>query len=256
MTLKNIKNIILIFYGLILVLFFIGSIIYKSHKLINYFVSALSIASAFISLAELFYTKASIDKDERIQLKNSYNLCKILSKNLEQKIIKKYKPEVDKIYNILHQIFNEDEQNIILTHTFSEEQKKEFISRITNYTENENDIKNFCTVFLESMPDEILELYEDDIDDIDDMLSNGEYKENTNKKISKFLTILGFICIIVIFIISSLNNNFKNFIISINNPITIIAFLCLIINILLKENYRSKSFEYIEEVRKDLFKVY
>lgn len=111
--------------------FGIGFVIVSSDSgAINNLICAVSVASASISLADLFYSKVNIDKQERIQLTTCYLIAKHKSNTYFKQIERKYGEEAEVMISRLMRVFSEDEIEILLTKELTTEQKEMYSERI------------------------------------------------------------------------------------------------------------------------------
>lgn len=250
------KNTFLYSYALFLVFCLFLAFFDSSGKYINRIISAIAIVSAVISFVEIFYTKILIDRKVRIQLVYLYNLSIQKCEKLENEILEKYKGEYkksEKNINLLNKVFGEDNVSMMLNDKrYLQKNKEKIFNKISEVLENEKDVKvlkSFIEQWIKSDDIDIFEENEEDVLNINSGLEKAKRKENIKLKIINIAIILGFAIFIVVLMI---DNFFKQYTTLINNFLTVFAFLSVILNMIVKDNYKKKLRNELNETYKEL----
>lgn len=250
------SNVFLVAYAIFLV-FGIGFVIFSSDSdAINNLICAVSVASASISLADLFYSKVNIDKQERIQLTTCYLIAKHKSNFYFKQIEKKYGGEAELMISRLMQVFSEDEIEILLTKKLTTEQKEMYSERIRGKIKDDDEAKELLNLInseFDPIGEEMSIVDHPDEDGaVAASLQIGKKREKRSLYIANAIAILG---LTIFLIILAWNGIFEKHISTLNNVLTILAFLTVVLNFLLKDNYRAKSLQEIEAQKKELYNL-
>lgn len=200
------KNTFLYAYALYLIICLFLIVQNESSNNIDVLISAVTIASTLISFAELFHTKSSIDKKERLQLQHLHRYCKNKCNQIMNEIYIKYEDDASRIL----------EENLIF----------------------DNEVEDL-------MLDEKTE----DVDIIDKGIKKAEKKEKFNFAIANIITVIAFTSLLVVLTVDNIFGEYKS---TINDFLTVFAFLSLILNIIMKDNYRAKSLKELNQIFKYL----
>lgn len=257
---KLTSNIFLYVHAIFLI-FCIGFVIVcPDENSINNLICAISIASTSISLAELFYTKTDIDKMERRELEGLYVYVKKLQDKYMKEIKYKYNDEAQKIILMIYNIFTEEEVDRIFDKDIiDKEQLDKYLEKIRNSISNvtvRDELINFI-INLNNNKAELNEITDDELEEqnkveIKDILKKVEKKENFNLNIAKCIIIIGFTLLLVVLTVNNINEIMYGKISSVNNVLTVIAFLTVIINFIIKDKYKSKSLEKLRVDKKQI----
>jgi hypothetical protein len=252
------SNIFLIAYAIFLV-FGLGFVIISSDSgSINNLICAVSIASSAISLSDLFYSKLNIDKSERIQLTTCYLVAQHKSNYYMKQIEKKYGGAAEEMISRLMQVFNEDEIERLFSNDFTDDEKNAYLEKIKITIDDENRASQISMDINELTSFEKDEDFTDEQSVLEDganvikLLQAGKSKEKNNLLIANMIAILGLTLFLVVL---AWDNIFQKHISTLNNVLTISAFLTVVLNFLIKDNYRAKSLQEIESTKKELYKL-
>lgn len=252
------SNVFLIAYAIFLV-FGIGFAIFSSDSgAVNNLICAVSVASASISLADLFVSKANIDKSERIQLTVCYIVAKYKCKYYMRQIEKEYGGAAEEMVSRLMQVFEENEIEKLFSNELDDDEVSAYLEKVKTNIDDENkaiqiseDINKIIS--FEKSEDFVDEQSEFENDtDVKKLLQVGKDNEKRNFVIAYVITILG---LVIFLIVLTCDNIFPKHISTLNNVLTIVAFLTVVLNFLIKDNYRAKSLREIETQKKDLYKL-
>lgn len=252
------SNIFLIAYAMFLI-FCIGFVIRSSDsRAIDDLICAVSIVSASISLAELFYSKATIDKEERTLLTNYLSFIKCKDEYYTQQIFKKYGNDAEEMISVLSNIFNEDEIKNLFSNDLSLEKKEMYLEKVKSKVEKGEEEEKISEIInsIFNLLDEdegiIEDLENEDDAEIEKLLQYGKRTEQYHFNIAKAIVTIG---IFLFLVILAWNNIFPKYVATINNVLTIFAFLTVVLNLLIKDNYRAKSLEKIANMKKNIYKL-
>lgn len=253
------SNMFLISYALFLFICFVLVTLQCADDYVDDLITGISIASTLISFAELFYTKVSIEEDERREMDLLYRKINEMKKIYMNKIYEKYKSEAMRGIELYEKIFDEAERNIIENDKEAfEEQKDKFENKIEELLKTEEE-KDLVRCIIKGYQDEEIKAI---VDEDDDKIQNVTQvkinksplraKEKNNLRFANSLIIIGFTLLLLILTVNAANSILKNFATSINNSLTVLAFFSIILNLLLKDNYRAKSLKKLQEEKKTL----
>ncbi|MPN13510.1 hypothetical protein SDC9_160831 [bioreactor metagenome] len=148
--------------------------------------------------------------------------------------------------SVLMDFFEGDELEKFFSGNLSVKEKEDFLNKVKALSNNE--VTNFVEEFLKSDADKISKQNEDDKKSTSEMLSEREKKEKINHWIASSIAIIGLIALLIILTIRIKSIYY------INNSLTGVAFLSVIINLLLKEYYKTSSLKKITEEKNKLLK--
>lgn len=237
----------LLSYVIYLVFCICFSIFSEDVEAINSMVFAITIASTAFSISDLFFTKLDIDKKEMESLYRLYNSIKKAEKFCINNIEVRYGKEAEKMISMLMEVFEENEDEIInfFEEKLSPQEKENFMSKVRSYSNNE--LTEFVMNYLQSDNSDIKEMiFEDEDANINEIMKNYKKKELINYRIASIIAVLG---LTVLLVILTLRISAMSYVI---NTLTVVAFLSIIINLLLKEYYKANSLKNIENERKQL----
>ena len=248
------KNIFLYSYALYLFICIFLVVLNKDSSYINDLISSIAIASTSISFAELFYTKTLIDKKEREQLISLYNYMNMKSEKIINEIYEKYKEEAKNNIALIEKVFDEKEFSLILEdRKYYDDNKEKIYKKINESLENQDDIDKLNKIIDAYMENnDIEDFIDNDKEDevgINKGLKNAIKREKRNLLIANAIIILGFTAF---FVVLTIDNIFKGYTSVINNFLTVFAFLSVILNVIIKDNYKRKSLKEIAKEREEL----
>lgn len=247
------KWVFLLSYAIFLLFDIFFSLFSKDSGSINIMIFAITIASTCFSFSDLFYT---LYNDNRKVRKALLRLFKLEDKaeNHYRKIIEtKYNQQAKNLVEQLNIIFKDDEEMLFrfFTGNLSTKEKEIFLDRVKRQSGDE--LVTVVTDFLELDNLEELEtvsgISEQDRD-IGDFLCAQKKKETMLHNISSVWALAGLTALLIILTIRIEPLPY------ICNISTIVAFLSVIVNVLLKEYYnanlRKEIAKQTVEVIKDL----
>lgn len=239
----------LLSYAIYLVFCICFSIFSEDVDAINSMVFAITIASTAFSVSDLFFTKLDIDRKEMESLCGLYNSIKKAEKFYINNIEVKYGKKAEKMSSMLMEVFEENEDEVInfFEEKLSPQEKENFLSKVKAYSNEE--LTEFVMNYLQSDNSDIKEMiFEDEDVNINENMKHYKIKELINYRIASIIAVLGLAALLVIL---TLRISAMSYVI---NALTVVAFLSVIINLLLKEYYKANSLKNIESERKQLIK--
>lgn len=237
----------LLSYAIYLAFCIIFSLINTDASAVNTMIFAITIASTAFAISDIFFTKFGIDKKERESLFSVYELSKYASKFYMNKITDKYTGK--KMVDLLMQIFEDDEDKLLnlFEGNISVKEKENLMIEIKAYSDEE--LTEFVTGLFDSDASDINEIIAEDDDeksDIRTLCIRQEKKEAICHLLASLIAVLGLVALLIILTIRI------NPVSIINNTLTVIAFLSVIINLILKEYYKSNSLKKVANERKKI----
>ena len=196
------KNTFLYAYASYLIICLFLVVRNESSSNINNIISAITIASTLISLAELFYTKSSIDKKERVLLPYLHKYYRNKCNQIIDEIVEKYKDDASRM---LEEVLISDDE--------------------VEYDE----IK--------------------DVEIINKGIQKAIKKEKINFTIANVIATVAFALLLFVL---TVDNIFGAYTSNINNFLTVFAFLSVISNMIMKDNYKAKSLKELNQFSKSL----
>ncbi|WP_346891961.1 hypothetical protein [Clostridium sp. UBA3887] len=241
----------LLSYAIYLVFCIIFSLVSKDTAAIDSMIFAITIASTAFSISDLLFTKFDIDKKERETLSGLYQLTNQAKKFYIDKIKVKYGEKDEIMISMLMELFEENEDVIakFFEGNLSSEEKEYLLNRVKTYSNDE--LTEFVMRFSEADDPEIKDVfseYEIEEKSTDEVLNKQEKSEAINYKIASSITVLGLVALLMILTLRI------NAISYVNNTLTVVAFLSVILNLLLKEYYKANSLKNMEQDKKELLK--
>lgn len=241
----------LLSYAIYLV-FCIGfSVVSNNIDAINSMVCAITIASTAFSISDFLFTKFDIDKKEMEALYKLYYISRKITETCTEKIRDNYGSKANKMISMLMELFgeNSDEITKLFDGNLSLVEKEDLLNSVEAYSNNE--LTEFVMSLLEADNSEIKEMIsEDESEESDIYKSLNKYKKNETIKfvIASSIAVLGLVALLIILTLR------VNAISVVNNVVTVVAFFSVIINLILKEYYKSNSLKNIEQEKNKLIK--
>ena len=223
------------------------SIFSTNEAAINTMIFAITIASTAFSISDLLFTKFSIDKKERESLFGLHYLTKQVRNFYINKIRIKYGQKNDKMASLLMDLFeeNQDELMNFFEGKLSLQEQENFLDKVKAYSNDE--LTEFIVNFMKSDHSEDREvIFEDDEKNIYEILNKQKKIEMIKFSIASSIAVLGLVALLVILTLRI------SAIPYINNVLTVVAFLFVIINLILKEYYKANSLKNMEQQKKKL----
>lgn len=103
---------------------------------------------------------------------------------------------------------------------------------------------------IEALMDDKIDI--DKIQEINKGIEKAEKKEKNSILIANIIIIIGFTFLLIVL---TIDNMFGEYTSVINNFLTVFAFLSVILNVLIKDNFKAKSLEELDKARKDLLSI-
>ncbi len=227
------------------------SLINKDNDAINTMILSITIASTAFSLSDLLFTKIDIDKKERESLAGLYYLTDFARRFYINKIKIKYEKKAEEMLSVLMELFsgNEDEIENFFEEKLSSEDKEKFLNKVKLYSNDE--LTEFVVSFIKTNNSDINEIVNEDEeleDRTQDLFSKQKKKEVIYYVIASIIAVFGLIALLIVLTLRISTTSY------VNNTLTIIAFLFVIINLILKDYYKASSVKTLEEEKKKLFK--
>lgn len=236
----------LLSYAIYLGFCIIFSLTSKDTSAVNTMIFAITIASTSFAISDLIFTKLDIDKKERESLFSLYHLNKYAKNFYINKIMEKYKDEADKSISILMELFDETEIDKIISGSLTIAEKEKYLDKIKEYPND--DVKDCLHSILESDDEITIENNEDDEKEISEMLKFSRRNEQIKYILASSIAVIGLIVLLVILTVRIETIPY------INNALTGLAFLAVILNLLLKEYYKANSLKRQTEEKNKLIR--
>jgi len=241
----------LLSYAVYLVFCIVFSFVSEDIDAINSMIFAITIASTAFSISDLLFTKIDIDKKERESLFGLYYLTGRAKDFYLNKIEVKYGQKAEKMVSMLMELFDKNEDEIVkfFEGNLSPQEKELFLNKVKAYSNDE--LTKFVISFSQTDNSDIKEMvseHENKDINIYKLLNNQKTKELIYYKIASIIAVLGLVSLLIILTLRISAMSY------INNTLTVIAFLSVIINLLLKDYYKANSLKKIEHQKKQLIK--
>lgn len=239
----------LLSYAIYLAFCIVFSLVSKDTDAINSMIFAITIASTAFSISDLLFTKFDIDKKERESLIGLYYLTNQAKKIYIDKIKVKYGVKAEKMVSKLMELFEENVDEIVKfsAGNLSSEEKGNLLNKVKAYSNDE--LTEFVMSFLEADDSDIKEMFSEDgieENDFHELLNKQKKREVINYRMASSIAVLGLIALLIILTLRI------NAISYVNNTFTVVAFLSVIFNLLLKEYYKANPLKNMEQEKKKL----
>ena len=241
-SMKIQKSIFLISYIIYLSVMMVYVMISNESAMIDTVIFSVTIASAFFALSDLIYTKIEIDKREADEEFNLYFLYKYASKIYMQEIEDKYAEQTEEYLSNLEKILGEEKLEKVFQSKLTKNEKTMCLNKV-----NDIKLKQFLNALIEDR-EELDSLYEDNENSIDDTLEEKKRRERRYFMLPDIFMIIGLVSLLMILTlrIEPLTK--------ISNVCTIGAFLLVILNLTIKEYYKSDSIRKLATNRRKIIK--
>lgn len=170
-----------------------------------------------------------------------------------KQIERKYGEEAEVMISRLMRVFSEDEIEILLTKELTTEQKEMYSERIRGKIKDDDEASELLNLINSEFDPigEEMSIVDQPVEDgaVAALLQIGKKREKRSLYIANAIAIFG---LTIFLIILAWNSIFEKHISTLNNVLTILAFLTVVLNFLLKDNYRAKSLQEIEAQKKEL----
>lgn len=237
----------LLSYVIYLVFCIFFSIFSMDTAAIDSMILAITIASTAFSISDLLFTKFDIDKKEMELLSGLFYLTNYTKKVYIKKIEDKYGEKAEEMVSLLLELFkeNEDEITRFFEGNLSLQEKENFLIKVKAYSNDE--LIEFVMSFLELDSSEIKEMVsEDEENSTFKLLNKMKRKGEIKCKAASIIAVLGLVALLIILTLRI------GAISRVNNTLTVVAFLSVIINLLLKEYYKAHSLKKLEQQKKQM----
>ena len=205
-------------------------------------VFSVAIASTAFSIADLIFTKLDIDRKEHELLSSLYYLSKHLQEFYMNEISKKYENEAEQLMSVLMELFTQDEIDKILYNKLTDEEKEELLNKADSCNEQTKIlISNYINSDIESDM-----VNNEDETDVDLLLKAETFKQKIKYILASTIAVLGLTSLLIILTIR------LEPLPTINNALTLLAFLSVVITLLLKEYYKSDSLKNLNKEKTKL----
>lgn len=205
-------------------------------------VFSVAIASTAFSIADLIFTKLDIDRKEHELLSSLYHLSKHLQEFYMNEISKKYENEAEQLMSVLMELFTQDEIDKILYNKLTDEEKEELLNKADSCNEQTKILlSNYINSDIES------DMFNnEDETDVDLLLKAETFKQKIKYILASTIAVLGLTSLLIILTIR------LEPLPTINNTLTLLAFLSVVITLLLKEYYKSDSLKNLNKEKTKL----
>lgn len=241
----------LLSYAIYLVICVFFSLLSNDECAINSMIFAITVASTAFSIADLLFTKLDIDKKERESMFNLFYISNF-AVNLHMEQIKEtYSSEAEKLISKLTEIFEGDTAIIarFLMGDLSAEEKSSFLNKVKACSSEE--LYSFISDISESDNSDIVDIvFEEkkERDNIQKLDRKQQKKEKMKLLLPSCIAVFGLVGLLTIL---TLRLSVAS---QINNALTVVAFLSVIISLLLKEYYKASSLRQINQQKNELLK--
>jgi len=231
----------LLSYAIYLVFCLFFAFFTEDQDAVNSMIFSITTASTAFAISDILFTKYNIDSEESDSLFGLYRLTGHAKKIYIKRIIAKYNKKAEKIILTLMDLFEDNDKLLedFLYGKLSESDKKEFFTRVASCSDDE--LNEFITNYLKLDNSDIVEMVsEDESEDMNIYKQNSQRKRQIIYRVASGITVLGLVFLLVIITMRIRVPSYAN------NAFTIIAFLAVIINLILKEYYKASSLKKIK----------
>lgn len=241
----------LLSYAIYLVVCIFFSFLSDDECAINSMIFAITIASTAFSIADLLFTKLDIDKKERESMFNLYYISNFAVDRHLGQLKETYGSEAEELVSKLVEIFEGDTATItrFLMGDLSAEEKESFLNKVKACSSEE--LYSFISNISESDNSDVVDIVFDEKKEranIRKLDLRQQKKEKRKFLLSSGIAVFGLVGLLTIL---TLRINVAS---QINNALTIVAFLSVIISLMLKEYYKANSLRQINQQKNELLK--
>lgn len=237
----------LVSYAIYLVFCIIFSVVSKDNDAISSMICSITIASTAFSISDFLFTKIDIDIKERELLAGLCYLYSWAEEVYMNKMNVKYGKEAKKVLSSLTELFdgNEEEIENFFEKRLALEEKEKILQKVE--TSENIELIEFVKNYIKADKCAINEDEESE-DSVQALLDEQEKKEKISYVLASGVAVLGLLALLIVLTMRiSITTEM-------NNIFTIVAFLCVIVNLILKDYYRASSIEKLEEEKKKILK--
>ena len=217
---------------------------------INSMIFSITIASAAFALSDLFFTIININKRERKLLFDLYYITHNLRNVYIKKLETKYGGQAKQRIDMLETLFENDDDmvNNFLFQKLTKKENELFLEKIQNSSLDSEFLEFVKNYNQTPVSDGIKEISNrnQETKDIDEILRVQKKKERVYYIIATSFAVAGLISLLVILTIRYQPADY------INNVITVLAFMCVILNLFVKDYYKAESIKELENEKKKL----
>ena len=238
-SMKIQKSIFLISYIIYLFWAVVYVMISNEGAKIDTLIFSVTVASTFFSISDLIYTKIEINKREGDEIVALYFLNKYVEEFYMQKIDNKYGEKAKKKLSALEDALGEKELQKIFQSNLTKDEEAACLNKV-----NDIELKQFLVALIEDK--EELDMLNEE--EVTEPLKEKKRRERLYFMLPDILMITGLVSLLMILTLRIQP------LIKISNVCTVGAFLAVILNLTVKEYYRSHSLEKLAAERKEIIK--
>ena len=236
------KWVFLVAYVIYMLFAIVFTIVSNKSEIIDTLIFSVTIASTFFSISDLIFTKLDIDRKESDELFTLLFLSQYAQKIYLKKIEVKYGKDAEIKLSELKKILGEEAFEKIVSSNLSKEEKENYLKQV-----NDIKLKKFLNELIQTNDEqEIVEV--EDERSVVDMLKSVKRREKFYFSLPSIVAVIGLVSLIVILTLRVEPQP------KINNVCTLVAFLSVITNLLLKECYKDKSLKQLADERREIIK--
>lgn len=242
-SMKIQKSIFLISYIIYLFWAIVYVMISNEGAKIDTLIFSVTVASTFFSISDLVYTKIEINKREGDEIVALYFLSKYAEEFYMQKIEDKYGEEAKKNLSVLENALGKRESGKIFQSDLTKDEEAAYLNKV-----NDIESKQFLKAMIEDDEELLDMLNEDNEEEVTEAVKEKKRRERLYFMLPDILMITGLVSLLMILTLRIQP------LIKISNVCTVGAFLAVILNLTVKEYYRSHSLEKLAAERKEIIK--
>lgn len=236
------KWVFLVAYVIYMLFAIVFTIVSNKSEIIDTLIFSVTIASTFFSISDLIFTKLDIDRKESDELFTLLFLSQYAQKIYLKKIEVKYGKDAEIKLSELKKILGEEAFEKIVSSNLSKEEKENYLKQV-----NDIKLKKFLNELIQTNDEqEIVEV--EDERSVVDVLKSVKRREKFYFSLPSIVAVIGLVSLIVILTLRVEPQP------KINNVCTLVAFLSVITNLLLKECYKDKSLKQLADERREIIK--
>lgn len=241
-SMKIQKSIFLISYIIYLFWAVVYVMISNEGAKIDTLIFSVTVASTFFSISDLIYTKIEINKREGDEIVALHFLSKYAEEFYMQKIDNKYGEEAKKNLSVLKEALGEKELEKIFQSDLTKDEEVAYLNKV-----NDIELKQFLEAMIENK-EELDMLNENNEEEVTESLKEKKRRERLYFMLPDILMGAGLVGLLMILTLRI------EPLVKISNVCTVGAFLAVILNLTVKEYYKSNSLEKLAAERKEIIK--
>lgn len=236
------KWVFLVAYVIYMLFAIVFTIVSNKSEIIDTLIFSVTIASTFFSISDLIFTKLDIDRKESDELFTLLFLSQYAQKIYLKKIEVKYGKDAEIKLSELKKILGEEAFEKIVSSNLSKEEKENYLKQV-----NDIKLKKFLNELIQTNDEQEIVGVEDERSVVD-VLKSVKRREKFYFSLPSIVAVIGLISLLVILTLRVEPQP------KINNVCTLVAFLSVITNLLLKECYKDKSLKQLADERREIIK--